>query len=139
MPCSLPISSPVAEITAENEHLLRTRYEARSEKELPVLSRYFPEASITAPAASWLDLILYSRDQIVLENAATGKRSGELAAAPWRLISIKAQGVPHELPMQPITVMRNALISEGGSGVDIDRKAYQASVDYWSKHATIAK
>lgn len=40
--------------------------------------------------------------------------------------------------MQPITVMRNALISEGGSGVAIDRTAYGKSVDYWSKHAPIA-
>lgn len=139
MPCTIPgIVSPVSEITPENEHLLRTRYEARSPKELPVLIRYFPTATIQAPPCTWLDLILYSRDQIVLENAATGKRSGEFAPSPWRLISIKAQGVPYELPMQPITVMRNALISEGGSGVDIERAAYEKSVDYWDKHAIIA-
>jgi hypothetical protein len=29
-------------ITKENEHLLRSLYEARTEKELPVLRRYFP-------------------------------------------------------------------------------------------------
>lgn len=33
-------------ITAENEHLLRTVYEARTEKELPVLRRYFPLGSV---------------------------------------------------------------------------------------------
>jgi Protein of unknown function (DUF3228) len=43
-----------------------------------------------------------------------------------------------ETPMQPITVMRNALISEGGSGVAIDRAAYDRSVEYWSKHAPVA-
>lgn len=34
------------EITADNEHLLRTCYEARTEKELPVLKRYFSKESV---------------------------------------------------------------------------------------------
>lgn len=89
------ICTPVVEITKENEHLLRTRYEARSAKELPVLMRYFPAASVKGPACTWFDLILYSREQILKENAATGKRVGELDPAPWRLISIKAQDVPY--------------------------------------------
>ena len=43
-----------------------------------------------------------------------------------------------ELPMQPITVMRNALgKDQGGSGVAIDPEAYMASVKYWSAHAPI--
>jgi hypothetical protein len=33
----------VLEITPENECHLRSRYEARNEKELPVLTRYFPK------------------------------------------------------------------------------------------------
>eukprot|EP00168_Porphyra_purpurea_P012486 TRINITY_DN3297_c0_g1_i4.p2 TRINITY_DN3297_c0_g1~~TRINITY_DN3297_c0_g1_i4.p2 ORF type:complete len:228 (-),score=57.20 TRINITY_DN3297_c0_g1_i4:1018-1701(-) len=32
-------------ITPDNEHLLRTKYAARTEKELPVLTRFFPLAS----------------------------------------------------------------------------------------------
>jgi hypothetical protein len=44
----------------------------------------------------------------------------------------------HETPMQPITMMRNAILSEGGSGVAIDRAAYAQSVAYWSEHAPIA-
>ena len=34
------------EITADNENLLRTRYEARQEYELPVLRRYFLEKDV---------------------------------------------------------------------------------------------
>lgn len=30
------------ELTSENEHLIRSKYEARNELELPVLRRYFP-------------------------------------------------------------------------------------------------
>ena len=38
--------------------------------------------------------------------------------------------------MQPITIMRNSLgREEGGSGVPIDRRAYEESVAYWDKHA----
>lgn len=45
------------EITAENEHLLKTAYEARNEKELPVLVRFFPGESVTPPVSKYLDLI----------------------------------------------------------------------------------
>lgn len=37
----------------------------------------------------------------------------------------------------PITIMRNELISQGGSGVPINRDAYMKSVDYWKDHAVV--
>jgi len=44
----------------------------------------------------------------------------------------------YEMPMNPITIMRNALGTEyGGSGVKIDTDAYNASVDYWQTHAVV--
>lgn len=62
----------------------------------------------------------------------------ELPPAPWGIISVKAQDEAFELPMQPITMLRNALgREEGGSGVAIDRGAYAASVEYWQGHAAI--
>ena len=80
---------------------------------------------------------------------------------PWGIISIKVQAVrgaggasyphphappaaqpqdgPAETPMQPITMLRNALgKEEGGSGVPLDRAKYAASVAYWSAHAAVA-
>jgi len=124
-------------ITPENEGLLRSGYEARTEKELAVLSRWFPATSLgdTGPA-EYLDIILYSREQIRKENAAMGENSG--SDAPWGIVSIKPQDVDYELPMQPITVMRNALGEEhGGSGVPIEHKAYRESVEFWSKYAPV--
>ena len=51
---------------------------------------------------------------------------------------MKPQTVDYELPMNPITAMRNALGEEhGGSGKPIDRKEYMEAVDFWSKHATL--
>lgn len=53
------------------------------------------------PPAAFLDIILYSREQIRKENAAQGNADRpEQAHAPWGIISVKAQDVDHELPMQ---------------------------------------
>lgn len=62
-----------------------------------------------------------------------------LASICRGLISLKAQTVDYEIPMNPITMMRNALgKEEGGSGVPIDREKYAQSVEFWSGHAVIA-
>lgn len=45
------------QITDDNRHLLQTKYEARKENELPVLTRFFPKNKVTAPKAKYLDLI----------------------------------------------------------------------------------
>ena len=129
----------VVKITPENESLLRSEYDARREDELPILLRYFPAASAPTPQVSkYLDVILYSREQIRKENADMEGKEDDGETAPWGIISIKAQDVDYELPMQPITMMRNALgREEGGSGVPLDRAKYMASVEFWSKHAPI--
>ncbi len=56
----------------------------------------------------------------------------------YGIISVKAQNVDYELPMQPITAMRNSLGKEyGGSGVPLDFDKYKQSVAFWQDHATI--
>lgn len=40
--------------------------------------------------------------------------------------------------MSPITMLRNTMISEGGSGVPLDRAKYAQSVAYWEHNAMIA-
>ena len=139
----------VLPITKDNEQYLRTRYEARNEKELPVLTRYFDKElllegkseSDVFPVAKYIDLILYSREQINKENAAMGKQKNEEEeeeTAPWGIVSIKAQDVAHELPMTPITAMRNALgKNQGGSGVELVREEYMKAVEYWKDHANV--
>mmetsp|Transcript_136818 Transcript_136818/g.193507 ORF Transcript_136818/g.193507 Transcript_136818/m.193507 type:complete len:216 (-) Transcript_136818:52-699(-) len=127
----------VSEITPANEGLMRSGYVTRQEGELAVLSRWFPADAMGSPkVAPYLDVILYSREQIRKENEAMGKKSE--SDAPWGVVSVKAQDVQYELPMQPITMMRNALgKAEGGSGVPLDTDKYRESVEYWSKHAPI--
>lgn len=48
-------------------------YEARTEKELPVLRRYFPKDKVEPQRAKYLDVILYSREQVVKENEAMSR------------------------------------------------------------------
>ena len=106
------------------------------------MSRYFPKELVASedtdlPVGKYLDLILYSREQINKENAAMGNNSN--SDAPWGIVSIKCQDVDFELPMQPITAMRNALgADQGGSGIPLDREKYMEAYNYWKDHAVVS-
>ena len=72
------------------------------------------------------------------ENEAHGQPQNP-ETAPWGIVSIKAQDVDRELPMTPITAMRNALgKEEGGSGAPLNEK-YMEAVNYWKDHANISQ
>lgn len=127
------------ELSASNLDELRTDYSARESYELPVLRRFFPRGAFPdrAPGQT-LDVILYSREQIEKETASRGEQPAPDADYEWSVVSFRAQDEPQELPMEPITMMRNALgKEEGGSGVALDRELYLASVKFWSEHAMI--
>lgn len=132
----------VLPLTKENERLVRTEYAARNDKELPVLQRFIPLDLVGGmdklPVAKYLDLILYSREQIQKENESMGKEAGA-ETAPWGIVSIKAQDVDYELPMNPITQMRNGLgEDQGGSGIPLEREAYMESVNYWKDNVVVS-
>ena len=113
-------------ITADNRHQLRSAYEARARDELPVLVRWFE--GVEAPVARYLIPILYSREQMAKE--------GNPVDADWGVVGCLYTMAPEEIPMAPITMLRNALgVEEGGSGVPIDREAYRRSVDFWDANA----
>ncbi len=109
-----------------NRHLLRTAYEARTTDELPVLVRWFE--GVEPPIAAYLIPILYSREQMAKE--------GTPIDADWGIVGCLYTMTPEEIPMTPITMMRNALgVEEGGSDVPIDRAAYLRSVAFWEWNA----
>jgi hypothetical protein len=123
-------------ITGDNKHLIETCYEARTEKELPVLRRYIPLDKVKLSPSKYLDIILYSKEQIQKENLAMGNTdpNGDIDYE-YGIISVKPQDSDHELPMDPITMMRNALgVEEGGSGLPLDREKYKESVNFWSNN-----
>ncbi len=113
-------------ITDANRGLLRSGYEARNREELPVLVRWFE--GIEPPVAGYLIVILYSREQLA--------REGSPIEGDFGVVGCMYTSEPEEIPMTPITMMRNALgVAEGGSGVALDRAAYRRSVQYWETHA----
>jgi hypothetical protein len=116
----------VIAITDENRHRLRSAYEARTRGELPVLVRWFE--GLEPPVANYLVPILYDREQMAKE--------GTPIDADWGIVGCLYTMAPEEIPMVPITMLRNALgVAEGGSGVPLDRDAYRRSVEFWSAHA----
>lgn len=139
-------------IKLENYQYLRTGYSARTENELPVMSRWF-ELPVQAPVADYLVVVVYSRAQLIKEHKATeAKKKKRLKSGyiptpfefendktvKWGVVAILGQTHPNEEPMQPITMMRNALgVEEGGSGVPIDKEKYKASVEFWSNNAIV--
>lgn len=115
-----------APISDGNRVQLRSAYEARTDDELPVLVRWFE--GVEPPVANWLVVILYSREQL--------EREGSPIAADWGVVGCMYTMEPEEIPMAPVTMMRNALgVEEGGSGVPIDRAAYGRSVAFWQCNA----
>ena len=134
------------EITPETEKLIISKYDSRQKNELPVLIRYIDLNSIDKekiPDAKYLDLILYSKEQILSEMGEMKFEEKEIEALKkkdfdWGIISIKPLNVDHEIPFVPMTIMRNALgKNEGGSGVPIDRKKYMDGVEFWSKNVEL--
>ena len=113
-------------VSDANRHLLRSAYEARTREELPVLVRWFE--GVEPPVADYLVVILYSREQLAKE--------GSPIEADWGVVGCLYTAQPEEIPMAPITMMRNALgVEEGGSGVPIDRDAYRCAVAFWEANA----
>jgi hypothetical protein len=116
----------VIAISDDNRHRLRSTYEARNPAELAVLVRWFE--GLEPPVAEYLVPILYSREQMAKE--------GTPIEADWGIVGCLYTMEPAEIPMVPITMLRNALgVEEGGSGVPIDRESYRRSVEFWSRHA----
>jgi hypothetical protein len=135
------LKSSTVKLDAKTSPLVEAQYQARTEKELPVLVRWIPADRIAdLEDATWLDLILYSKDQIVKECRATNEADDTSSIDyEWGIISVKAQTVDFELPMTPITIMRNALgKEEGGSGVPLDRAKYLESAKFWSENVVVS-
>ena len=134
------------EINDEIKPLIISKYDSRQKNELPVLIRYIDLNTVNKEKISdalYLDLILYSKEQIISEMKEMKAEENEINEMigkdfDWGIISIKPLNVNHELPFVPITIMRNSLgKNEGGSGVPIDRKKYMDGVEFWSKNVEL--
>ncbi len=130
-----PTRCGFAPITDANAHLLRTGYRRRRDGELAVLERWFE--GLDAPVASYLDVILYSRAQLLTESDAF-PADEDVPDCDWGIVSVIGTLEAKEPPMPPITQMRNALgTAHGGSGVGLDQAKYAAAAEFWDRHASV--
>ena len=82
-------------ITPDNESQLRTKYEASTSADIPVLTRYFPYENVRDQAtkqAKFLDIILYTRAEIHHQNVARGmSHLNRENDPPYGIMRVKAQ------------------------------------------------
>jgi len=156
-----------ARITNENYQWLRSSYVARTDSELPVLTRTL-HLPMPAEEAKYLVFVLYTKEHLKKEYEDTyeerfnenEKKTGrtltksdreallsidglkfdleEHTDCEWGIVSIMGQMINIEEPMTPATMIRNHLGTiYGGSGFEIDKEAYERSVLFWNNHALI--
>ena len=78
--------------------------------------------------ASSVDLVLYRKDVLAETN--------ENSTNPdWELIAFMAKPKELELPMGPVTMMRNQLQKQGGTKGKYSSEEWAESVDFWQKYA----
>jgi len=119
----------ITSITTEILPFIRSEYEARRETELPVLMRYLP-GDIIDLVAEYLCVIVYDKAQM--------KKEGSEIDGDFAVVNILRLMTLEEPPLPPITMMRNALgVTEGGSGVSLDREKYMASVEFWTRNVAV--
>ena len=80
---------------------------------------------------SLVDLILYRHDVLAETNEQT-------TDADWELISFHAipEGIAN-MPMGPVTMMRNQLHLTGGTKAHYDSEAWAKSVKFWQEYAML--
>ena len=78
-----------------------------------------------------MELILYRHDVLVESDEQS-------TDAEWELISIHAvpEGVK-ELPMGPVTMMRNQLELPGGTKAHYSSEEWAEAVRFWQKYAAL--
>ena len=89
-------------------------------------------AAIGSPLpAGKVEFILYSHDVLAENNEHT-------TDAEWELISIQAvpEGVD-QLPMGPVTMMRNQLQLIGGTKAFYESETWAESVKFWQEYAVL--
>lgn len=135
------IKCAVREITLDIYPYIRTDYVSRTPEELPILTRFAQlPPGFKGQVANYVVFVLYSREQ--LDKEFKPKEEGQEFyfddSVEWGIVSIMGTVLPYPDPLVPITIMRNALgVEEGGNGETLNKKIYNESVEFWSKHILV--
>ena len=114
----------VAEATKLNATMVRRRPEEEPYIQIRALNG-------TPLKTSLVDLILYRHDVLAETNEQT-------TDADWELISFQA--IPEDMedmPMGPVTMMRNQLQLTGGTKANYKSGQWAASVKFWQEYAVL--
>jgi len=107
---------------------LEAMFQARQDGE----DRFVDVRAICAPKkAAWLDVVLYHTD-VLKEDGSNSIEDG------WEVISLNALPDDEECPQNPVSMARNLLGLEGGSGgskVEYTSEDFAKAIWYWSTHA----
>ena len=141
IPNEFGVKCAVRPITLDIYPYIRTDYSQRTPEELAVLTRYVQlPPGFKSADANYIVLVLYSKEQ--LQKEFKPKEEGQDFYfddnVEWGIVSIMGTVLPHPDPLVPITIMRNALgVEEGGNGEVLNKKVYNESVEFWSKHILV--
>jgi hypothetical protein len=118
---------PFIKIT--NETKLRATMVQRRPEETPYIQ--IRALNGTPLKTGSVDLILYRHDVLAETDEQT-------SAADWELISFHAipEGV-HDMPMGPVTMMRNQLQLTGGTKAYYESDDWAESVKFWQEYAML--
>ncbi len=87
-------------LTPENQEHLKSGYEARRATELGVLCQWLDIEKVPAHKAPFLDIILYSYDQVQKENESMGQKDPNASLNyDYGIVSVKPQDGDVETPM----------------------------------------
>lgn len=102
-------------------------FSARKEGEAPFITPVVRGPK--APAAAC--------DVVVFERAALGNNASTDAAVEIVSINAKAEDIPYEEPMSPVTLWRNMSGAAGGSKANYSVDLFLASINYWKDKVMI--
>ena len=129
----LAIRTDRVKISDENASQLVFGYESRAPGELRMPTRSIPCLGDMRERARFLQVILYSDEQLAKED--TEKPNREFEHNLWSVVLYRGQNTDKKLPMEDSTMLRNALeIDEGGSAVPIDPKAWEECISHWEEY-----
>lgn len=122
----LPAEGFFTSIVKLDEHtMLGAAFKARREGEEPYVEVYAVGEKMPAKK---VDIVIYSKEVLAEGN----ERSTD---ADFEIVSINASPFEdRQVPMDPVTMMRNFLERPGGTKGDFSAQEFAESILFWSQH-----
>ncbi len=116
-----------------NEAHIRSAYVYRMNdhaKELQYLDRWLDKEHVEGAPASFIAVVLYTKEQLYKE--------GLLIQAAYGIVAAQVEPTKQISPMTPATIERNSMGPEfGGNGTPIDRTYHDYACAFWSMWAIV--